>query len=323
VDVTQIGAQVERESGLLQGVRQQLEKVIIGQGYLLERLQIGLLCNAHLLIEGVPGLAKTLSITTLAQAIDARFRRIQFTPDLLPADLIGTLVYHPGSGEFTTKRGPIFANIILADEINRASPRTQSSLLEAMQEGSVTVEGVTHALPQPFFVIATQNPVTFVGVFHLPEGELDRFGISFSLGYPTDRAEKEILDRFQSDDPLTDLRPVAGAEEIVALRGAVRQVQVDDSIKDYVIALASRTRDNPLLKLGASPRCSQHVLLAAQAFALADGRDFVLPEDVRAMLPVVVPHRLVLSAEARMENLSPAQVVERILQQVPIPTGLA
>ena len=313
---------VPSNAELVRALEDAIARVFVGKSREVRFMLTGFISGLHVLIEDVPGVGKTTLARVMAASAGVDFARIQFTPDLLPGDITGMTVWDNDQRTFVFKQGAIMHQFILADEINRASPRTQSSLLEAMQEGSVTVEGVTHALPQPFFVIATQNPVTFVGVFHLPEGELDRFGISFSLGYPTDRAEKEILDRFQSDDPLTGLRPVASAEEIVALRGAVRLVQVDDSIKDYVIALAARTRDNPLLKLGASPRCSQHVLLAAQAFALADGRDFVLPEDVRAMLPVVVPHRLVLSAEARIENLDAATVLQRVVDSVPVPTGV-
>ena len=210
---------------------------------------------------------------------------------------------------------------ILADEINRASPRTQSSLLEAMQEGSVTVDGTTYRLPQPFFVIATQNPVTFIGVFHLPEGELDRFGISLSIGYPPADDEIRILDQY-AWDPLQQLKPVVHPEDVTELRRVVRSVIVSEEVRRYIVALAQQTRDSALLRLGISPRASQHIMLAAQAEALINGRDYVMPEDVRAVAAIVWTHRIVLSAQARMENLNPAQVVDQVLEQVPIPTGL-
>ena len=313
---------VPSNAELVRSLEHAIARVFVGKKREVRFMLVGFIAGLHVLIEDVPGVGKTTLARVMAASAGVDFARIQFTPDLLPGDITGMTVWDNDQRTFVFKQGAIMHQFILADEINRASPRTQSSLLEAMQEGSVTVEGITHRLPQPFFVIATQNPVTFVGVFHLPEGELDRFGISFSLGYPTDQAEKEILDRFQSADPFADLGPVTDPQEIMALRAAVRQVRVDDSIKSYVIALAARTRENPLLKLGASPRCSQHVLLAAQAYALADGREFVIPEDVRAMLPVVVPHRLVLSAEARIENLDAATVLQRVASTVPVPTGV-
>ncbi|MDE0449130.1 MAG: AAA family ATPase [Spirochaetaceae bacterium] len=327
MDVTQIGAQVERESGLLQGVRQQLEKVIIGQGYLLERLQIGLLCNAHLLIEGVPGLAKTLSITTLAQAINAHFRRIQFTPDLLPADLIGTLVYHPGSGEFTTKRGPIFANIILADEINRAPAKVQSALLEAMQERQVTIGDDSHALDDPFMVLATQNPIEQEGTYPLPEAQVDRFMLKVQVSYPSRDEELRILRQMARTAAAPRVEPILQPSDFGRLRALVERIHMEEKVEEYVVDVVYATREpatfglelDGLIEYGASPRATIYLTLAAKAHALLHGRGYVTPQDVKTMAPDVLRHRVILSYEAEAEERTADDLVAEILDAVPVP----
>ena len=327
MDVTQIGAQVERESGLLQAVRQQLEKVIIGQSYLLERLQIGLLCNAHLLIEGVPGLAKTLSITTLARAISARFRRIQFTPDLLPADLIGTLVYHPGSGEFTTKRGPIFANIILADEINRAPAKVQSALLEAMQERQVTIGDHSHPLDDPFMVLATQNPIEQEGTYPLPEAQVDRFMLKVRVDYPSRDEELRILRRMARTAAPQRVEAILDPADFARLRGLVEQIHMEEQVEEYVVDVVFATRQpatfglelDGLIEYGASPRATIYLTLAAKAYALLHGRGYVTPQDVKTMAPDVLRHRVILSYEAEAEERTADDLVALILDAVPVP----
>ena len=327
MDVTQIGAQVERESGLLQAVRQQLEKVIIGQSYLLERLQIGLLCNAHLLIEGVPGLAKTLSITTLAQAISARFRRIQFTPDLLPADLIGTLVYHPGSGEFTTKRGPIFANIILADEINRAPAKVQSALLEAMQERQVTIGDHSHPLDDPFMVLATQNPIEQEGTYPLPEAQVDRFMLKVRVDYPSRDEELRILRRMARTAAPRRVEAILDPADFARLRGLVEQIHMEEQVEEYVVDVVYATRQpatfglelDGLIEYGASPRATIYLTLAAKAYALLHGRGYATPQDVKTMAPDVLRHRVILSYEAEAEERTADDLVALILDAVPVP----
>ena len=327
MDVTQIGAQVERESGLLQAVRQQLEKVIIGQNYLLERLQIGLLCNAHLLIEGVPGLAKTLSITTLAQAINARFRRIQFTPDLLPADLIGTLVYHPGSGEFTTKRGPIFANVILADEINRAPAKVQSALLEAMQERQVTIGDHSHPLDDPFMVLATQNPIEQEGTYPLPEAQVDRFMLKVRVDYPSRDEELRILRRMARTAAPRRVEAILDPADFARLRGLVEQIHMEEQVEEYVVDMVYATRQpatfglqlDGLIEYGASPRATIYLTLAAKAYALLHGRGYATPQDVKTMAPDVLRHRVILSYEAEAEERTADDLVALILDAVPVP----
>jgi MoxR-like ATPase len=250
------------------------------------------------------------------------FGRIQFTPDLLPGDITGMTIWSPEKREFVYKEGALMHQFVLADEINRASPRTQSSLLEVMQEGSVTVDGKTHKLPQPFFVIATQNPTSFLGAFPLPEGELDRFGVSFSLGYPDGEDEMEILSRFQYEDPLLELESVTTPETVLKIRGSIRRIHVSPGVKRFIANIASETRSSSHLKLGMSPRASQHLMLAAQGEAFFRARDFVVPEDVLELAPAVLAHRLILSAEARMENIDPQVIVSRVLGKVRIPTGL-
>ena len=295
--------------------------VFLGKARQVRHIVLGFISGLHVLIEDVPGVGKTTLARCLAASAGMDFGRIQFTPDLLPGDIVGMTVWNAETRRFEFRPGSIMHQFILADEINRASPRTQSSLLEAMQEGSVTVEGVTLRLPDPFFVIATQNPVTFIGVFHLPEGELDRFGISVSIGYPDATDEGRILDQ-HGFDPIRELSAVVSPTEVAALRQLVWAITVAEDVRKHIVALANRTRNSPLLRLGMSPRGAQHVKLAAQAEALLNGRDFVMPEDVIAVSGVVLNHRVVLSADARMDNLTADDVVQGLLKQVPIPTGM-
>jgi MoxR-like ATPase len=299
-----------------------ISKVFVGKEAQIHTLLTAFSAGLHVLIEDVPGVGKTTLARCLAVSTGLDFGRIQFTPDLLPGDITGMTIWSPEKREFLYKEGALMHQFVLADEVNRASPRTQSSLLEVMQEGSVTVDGRTYNLPQPFFVIATQNPTSFLGAFPLPEGELDRFGVSFSLGYPDGENEMEILSRFQESDPLGELQPVCTPEIVLGTRAAIRRIHVAVNVKRFIAEIASETRSSSHLKLGMSPRASQHLMLAAQAEAFFRARDFVVPEDVLSLAPAVLTHRLILSGEARMEGIDPRQIVNRILGKVRIPTGL-
>jgi MoxR-like ATPase len=303
-------------------LKDQIGTVFVGNSRALRHLFLGFLSGMHVLVEDIPGVGKTTLAKTLARSAALDFARIQFTPDLLPGDVTGMTIWDSGKREFVWKPGAVMHQFILADEINRASARTQSSLLEAMQEHAVTVDGATWPLPEPFFVIATQNPLSFTGTFPLPEGQLDRFGISLSLGYPPEQDAVTILSRFQEEDPLRRLEPVIHPEDVVEIRARVRKVFADEKIKAYIVALAEKTRTSARLRLGMSPRGTQHLLLAAQTQAFLEGRDYVLPEDVIEVSGVVIPHRLHLKAEARLENVTAAQVVKEIVSQVKTPTGL-
>ena len=306
----------------MQEVAANISKVFVGKEAQIHTLLVAFSAGLHVLIEDVPGVGKTTLARCLAVSAGLDFGRIQFTPDLLPGDITGMTVWSPEKREFLYKEGALMHQFVLADEINRASPRTQSSLLEVMQEGSVTVDGTTYKLPQPFFVIATQNPTSFLGAFPLPEGELDRFGVSFSLGYPDGDNEMEILSRFQEVDPLQELQPVSNPETVLGTRAIIRRVHVADNVKRFIADIASETRSSSHLKLGMSPRASQHLMLAAQAEAFFQVRDFVIPEDVLGLAPAVLAHRLILSGEARMEGIDPRQIVSRMLGKVRIPTGI-
>jgi MoxR-like ATPase len=310
-----------RLAGLAQRITGNVSRVFVGKEPQVRLIVAGLCSGLHVLIEDVPGVGKTTLARALAASVGLDFGRIQFTPDLLPGDITGLTVWSPEKREFLFKPGAVMHQFLLADEINRASPRTQSALLEAMQEGSVTVDGRTFRLPEPFFVLATQNPVSFLGAFPLPEGELDRFGLSLSLGYPVEDEEVEILSRFQTGDPLRELEPAAAAEEILDVRRRVRGVEVGADVKRFIVRLAAETRTSSQLKLGISPRASQHLMLASQAEAFLNGRGFAIPEDVLAMAPAVLAHRLILSAEARMESRGAREVLSRIQARVPIPIG--
>jgi MoxR-like ATPase len=304
-------------------IQENIGKVFVGKSERIGLMIIGFISGLHVLIEDIPGVGKTTLARSLAKSVGLDFGRIQFTPDLLPGDIVGMTIWQQEKRDFAYKEGAIMHQFILADEINRASPRTQSSLLEAMEEGSVTVDGVTYHLPQPFFVIATQNPVNFLGAFPLPEAQVDRFGISFSLGYPDAGEEVEVLSRFQADDPLEDLQAVCSPNEIIEARGHVRRVRVDDKIKSYIVELTSSSRRDPQIKLGLSPRATQHLLLASQTKAHVEGRGYVIPEDVLAVAEGVLSHRLILSAEAKMENKTPSDMVGIMRDRIAIPTGLS
>ncbi len=319
--------QIKEASAFVYKLREEIGKVIVGQRYVIDRLLIGLLANGHVLLEGVPGLAKTTSVKTLADTIDAEFRRIQFTPDLLPADLIGTLIYSPRDGEFTTKKGPIFANIILADEINRAPAKVQSALLEAMQERQVTIGDESFELPSPFLVLATQNPIEQDGTYPLPEAQVDRFMLKLSVGYPTREEERLILDRMASTQNTSNVQKIVSPAEILAARKLVDAVYMDDKIKEYVIDLVVATRDPksfgldlaPFIQYGASPRATLFLTLAAKAHAFIEGRAYVTPQDVKSIGTDVLRHRVAISYEAEAEEMTSDTIVQRIFDGVPVP----
>ena len=327
VDVKQIGERVERESALLARIRSEIAKVIIGQEYLIDRLLMAMLCNNHVLIEGVPGLAKTLSVTTLARTVQATFHRIQFTPDLLPADLIGTLIYDPKGGGFVTKKGPIFANIILADEINRAPAKIQSALLEAMQERQVTIGEESHPLDEPFMVLATQNPIEQEGTYPLPEAQVDRFMLKLNVTYPTKDEEHMILKRMARSTTNIDVDPVLEPKEILRLRELADEIYMDDKLEEYIVDLVECTR-NPdaykldigdLIRYGASPRATIYLVMASRAHALLQGRGYVTPQDVKSIAMDVLRHRVIITYEAEAEEKSSEDVVGQILDTVDVP----
>src|SRR5690606_34028014 len=305
----------------------ELRKRVVGQEAMIERLLIGLLTGGHVLLEGVPGLAKTLTVRSLAEALDATFQRIQFTPDLLPADVVGTMIYNQRTGEFTAKRGPVFAHLVLADEINRAPPKVQSALLEAMQERQVTIGGETHALPEPFLVLATQNPIEHEGTYPLPEAQVDRFMLKLRVGYPDREREKEIMRRVAGHEP-APLEVVATPAEILAARKEISELYMDEKIADYIVDLVHATRSPgdfglgslaPLIEYGASPRASIFLATAARAHAYLDGRGYVLPEDVKAIGPDVLRHRIITSYEAEAEEVTADDIVARIFEAVDVP----
>jgi len=311
---------------VLSAVRDQVRQVVVGQQEMVDRLLVGLLTGGHVLLEGVPGLAKTLTVRTLASALNMDFRRIQFTPDLLPADIVGTEIYNPRDGGFTTRRGPVFANILLADEINRAPAKVQSALLEAMQERQVTLGGVTHRLPDPFLVLATQNPIEQEGTYPLPEAQSDRFLMKVRVGYPSREEEREILTR--SAQPLPTIEPVSFVENLPALKAALGRLKVEPVVLDYIVEVICATRApdkvsglshlSRLIEFGASPRATVALAACARAHALMEGRGFVTPDDVKAMAPDVLRHRVLLSYEAEAEGLTPEVIIDQILQKVRI-----
>jgi MoxR-like ATPase len=325
--ITAINERVREGSGFAVRLREEIATVIVGQRLLVDRLLIGLLTNGHVLLEGVPGLAKTLAVKTLAQAIQASFRRVQFTPDLLPADLIGTLVYNPREGSFTTKRGPIFAQLVLADEINRAPAKVQSALLEAMQERQVTIGDETHPLPDPFLVLATQNPIEQEGTYPLPEAQIDRFMLKLRVGYPSREEERQILDRMATTANHRPASPVVTTADIIAARALVDQVYVDDKVRDYIVSIVFATREpktfaldlGPLVEYGASPRATLCLTLASRAHAFLQGRGYVTPQDVKAIAPDVLRHRVIVSYEAEAEEVDADEIVRRVLDGVPVP----
>jgi len=325
-DIEVIQKRVESRSEFCRTLTDTIGQIIVGQKYLVERLLIGLLADGHILLEGVPGLAKTLSVKTLATAIRARFQRLQFTPDLLPADLIGTLVYNPASGEFKVRKGPIFANIILADEINRAPAKVQSALLEAMQERQVTISDTTYPLPTPFLVLATQNPIEQEGTYPLPEAQVDRFMLKVIVGYPDKSEERLIMDRMTGPAEIA-VKPVISPEEILEARTVVREIYIDDKVKDYIVDIVHASRRPeaygmdiaPLIAYGASPRASIYLNLAARAHAFLKGRAYVTPEDIKSVGPDVLRHRVIVTYEAEAEQVTSEQIVQKIFDHVEVP----
>ncbi len=297
-----------------------VEKVIVGKHDAVQKTMLALLVQGHVLIEDVPGVGKTILARTFARSIGCSFKRIQFTPDMLPSDVTGVSVFNQKEREFEFREGPIFAEIVLADEINRATPKTQSALLEAMEERQVTVDGTTYKMANPFLVMATQNPIEYEGTFPLPEAQLDRFVLRIQLGYVPPAQEVAILNAQQFHHPIDDLQQVISQAELVQLQEAVKAVYVDDSIKEYIVAIVSATRDHPNVYLGASPRGSLAIFKTAQARAAMDGRDFVIPDDVKALAEPALAHRLIISPAARMKNVNAEDVIAEILHAIPVPS---
>jgi len=326
-DIAAINEQIKRESEFVRTLTGEIGRVIVGQRYLIERLLIGLLADGHVLLEGVPGLAKTLSVKTLSAAIQTTFHRIQFTPDLLPADVIGTLIYNPKDGEFRIKKGPIFANLILADEINRAPAKVQSALLEAMQERQVTIGEQTFLLPNPFLVLATQNPIEQEGTYPLPEAQVDRFMLKLSIQYPNKQEEREIMDRMAETGKQIVTQPVISPDQILKARKVVDSVYMDEKIKNYIVDLVFATRDPKaykidiadLIQYGASPRASIYLTIASKAYAFLQGRGYVTPQDVKTIGMDVLRHRVIISYEAEAEEMTSEDVIKRIFDEVPVP----
>lgn len=297
----------------------EVARVVVGKAVQTRLLTVSLLAGGHVLLDDVPGVAKTLLVRTLAAALGLTFSRIQCTADLLPADITGSLVFEPAGSEFSFRPGPVFANIVLADEVNRATPRTQSAFLEAMEECGVTVDGVTHALPRPFLVLATQNPVELRGTFPLPEAQVDRFLVAVRMGYPDEDGEVAMLERFRERDPLADVHPIAAPERIELARAAVRRVHVAPDVARYVVSVVRATRESPLVRLGASPRAALALQRSAQALAALDGRDFVVPDDVQMLAGPVLAHRLLLDRDVALDGRSPDSVLQEVLHKVPVP----
>ncbi len=322
-----INERVKESSTFVQQLLQELGKVVIGQRALVERLLIGLLANGHVLLEGVPGLAKTLCVKTLARTISTKFQRIQFTPDLLPSDLIGTLIFNPRDGCFSVKKGPIFANIILADEINRAPAKVQSALLEAMQEHQVTIGEETFQLEDPFLVLATQNPIEQEGTYPLPEAQVDRFMLKVLISYPEKTQERQIMERMAITNPEASVQSIISPQQLLEVRQTVSDVYLDEKIKDYILDLVFASRDpkgykldlGPMIQYGASPRGSIYLALAAKAYAFMQGRGYVVPQDVKTIGLDVLRHRIIPTYEAEAEGLTSEDLLKRIFEHVPVP----
>ncbi len=327
-DIKLINEKIQHAALFVERLRTELSKVVVGQLYMVDRLMIGLLSNGHVLLEGVPGLAKTLTIKSMAQAIQAKFSRIQFTPDLLPADVVGTMIYNQPRNEFLIRKGPIFANFILADEINRAPAKVQSALLEAMQERQVTIGDETHKLEEPFLVLATQNPLEQEGTYPLPEAQVDRFMLKVVVGYPTRDEEQKIIRQQVMGEALPIVQPVVSVSEIVQARALVRQVYMDEKVEQYILDIVFATRFpdqfglsklKPLISYGGSPRASINLALAAKAQAFMSKRGFVIPDDVKAICKDVLRHRIGITYEAEAENITAEQIVDDILRTIQVP----
>jgi len=326
-DVKQIGNLVQQKSAFVQALMTELDKVIVGQRYMLERMLVGLLANGHILLEGVPGLAKTMAVTILSRAINAEFRRIQFTPDLLPADLIGTQIYRQSDGEFYTRKGPIFANIILADEINRAPAKVQSALLEAMQERQVSIGEQTYPVPSPFLVLATQNPIEQEGTYPLPEAQLDRFMLKLKIDYPNKEQERKILDRMAVTDKTFDVNAVINPADIAEVRSVVDEIYIDEKIKDYIVDIVCATREpkkygldmESFISYGASPRATIFLAIAAKAQAFIQQRGYVTPQDVKSIGPDILRHRVIVSYEAEAEDKTSEDIIKTIFDNIEVP----
>jgi len=325
-NIQEITKEVEAHSQLTGNITAQIKKVIVGQDYLIERLLIGLLANGHILVEGVPGLAKTTAVKTIAQTIDTTFQRIQFTPDLLPADLIGTQIYEPKTGDFNIKKGPLFANIILADEINRAPAKVQSALLEAMQERQVTIAETTFSLEEPFLVMATQNPIEQEGTYPLPEAQVDRFMLKLKIGYPNKAEEKEIIKRLAAETHQA-VEAATTPAEIMEARKVVEKVYIDEKLLDYIVEIVFATREprvfgidiEDLIQYGASPRASIYISHAAKAYAFLQGRGYVIPQDIKSIGLDVLRHRILLSYEAEAEDLTADDIITKIFENIEVP----
>lgn len=328
VDMQALGEKIEKASAFIDEIYSELDKVIVGQRYMIDRLLIGLLADGHVLLEGVPGLAKTLTVSSLAKVISTKFQRLQFTPDLLPADLIGTLIYNQKEAEFTVKKGPIFANIILADEINRSPAKVQSALLEAMQELQVTIGETTYPLEEPFLVLATQNPVEQEGTYPLPEAQVDRFMMKIKIDYPNESEELEIMRRMAKTGKQKELEPVISSKKVLDARKVVNEIYIDEKVEQYIIDLVFATRDpkkqnldelTELINFGASPRASINLNLAARAHAFMEHRAYVTPEDVRMIAMDVLRHRIIPTFEAEAENITSEDLIEKIMSTVQVP----
>jgi len=326
-DISELNEEVKREATFVSLLRDEIQKIVVGQTYLIDRLLIGLLADGHVLLEGVPGLAKTLTVKTLSECISTHFQRIQFTPDLLPADILGTLVYNPKTGDFNIKKGPIFSNLILADEINRAPSKVQAALLEAMQERQVTIGEETFPLAAPFLVLATQNPIEQEGTYVLPEAQVDRFMLKVSLGYSNKKEEKEILNRMAKIGVKLKAKAVVSPDQILKAREVVNRIYMDDKIQDYIIDLVFATREpsayklnlDGLIHIGASPRATINLTLCAKAHAFLQGRGYVTPQDVKSIGMDVLRHRVLISYEAEAQEMSSEDIIRRIFDEVKVP----
>ncbi len=327
LDIKAIGEKVREESSFVQRVMDEIGKVIVGQKYVVERLLLGMLANGHILLEGVPGLAKSLAVTTLARTLEMKFQRIQFTPDLLPADLIGTLVYNPRSGDFTVKKGPIFANVILADEVNRAPAKVQSALLESMQEKQVTIGEETFPLDRPFLVLATQNPIEQEGTYPLPEAQVDRFMLKLKIVYPNRAEELQILNRMAFTEKLIEVDAVVSPEDILRARSVVDEIYIDDKIKEYIVDIVFATREpkkygldlEQYIEYGASPRATLYLTVVSKAYAFLQGRGYVTPQDVKSIGMDVLRHRVIISYEAEAEDMASEDIIQKVFDEIQVP----